>query len=342
MQLTLPRVARYEDQSPGVPFTQFATSMIAHTPYDGSSKPFTIGLKQLDLKDWIEVDAHYDAYLAEKARLYAEIPGLVFVEEAQTRDAQQEVLDLIVDHLAAEHARIDPRGCVRKRVDAQLELIRAATDIAPLRMASMLVQEDLILMRKGESGWRLAAGSLCFPSSWSLEEKFGKPLHEIHGPVPDFGQGTRMNELIVRMFDRLAQPVQRWNWSLQANADLYHPLSGRQRDERAEKRPSKFAGDADFASAFIRVERQTLRKLPKSGDILFTIRIYLDPLGVLARHPDRATLASSFAAQLSDLDTAQLDYKGLTADRDRLVDYLNEMAATALPHSLVGEGARGQ
>ena len=49
-------------------------------------------------------------------------------------------------------------------------------------------------------------------------------------------------------------------------------------------RPSGF-GDVDLnAAAFIRVERQTLRKLPQSGDILFTIQIYLDPLGMIACH----------------------------------------------------------
>ena len=78
-----------------------------------------------------------------------------------------------------------------------------------------------------------------------------------------------------------------------------------------------------------RVERQTLKKLPVSRDILFTIRIHLDPLKVLARHPDRAMLAVSFAEQLNALDQAQLDYKGLTADRDRLVAFLNHMAKGA-------------
>ena len=47
---------------------------------------------------------------------------------------------------------------------------------------------------------------------------------------------------------------------------------------------------------------------------------------MLESHPDRAALAASFAAQLAALDTAQLDYKGLTADRDRLV----ERASTAM------------
>ena len=37
----------------------------------------------------------------------------------------------------------------------------------------------------------------------------------------------------------------------------------------------------------------------------------------------------SFAAQLEALDTAQLDYKGMTADRDRLVSVLNHMARDA-------------
>ncbi|MET0940067.1 MAG: heme-dependent oxidative N-demethylase subunit alpha family protein, partial [Mesorhizobium sp.] len=179
--------------------------------------------------------------------------------------------------------------------------------------------------------WRLVAGSLCFPSSWSLTEKFGKPLELIHEPVPAFGSGTRNAGLITRIFDNMLveQPVERFNWTLQSGNDLYHPLSGRQRDERAETRPSKFPGDEHLAKAFIRVERQTLRKLPVSRDILFTIRICLDPLRALSEHPDGGRIAMAFADQLSALDLAQLDYKGLTADRDRLISVLMEIAVPA-------------
>ncbi|TIO94692.1 MAG: DUF3445 domain-containing protein, partial [Mesorhizobium sp.] len=100
--------------------------------------------------------------------------------------------------------------------------------------ASLLVQEDLIIMRRGDNGWRLAAGSLCFPSSWSLQEKFGKPLQQIHAPVPGFGPGTRPADLINRMFDGLqGQAVERFNWSIQAGDALYHPLSNGERIDRA-------------------------------------------------------------------------------------------------------------
>jgi len=301
-----------------------------HTPYDGSSKLFTIGLKPLDLGQWIEVDEYLLPYLAEKRRLYAEIPAKVFVEEDGTRDAQREVLDLLAAHLPAKHPEIYRRtGAGIEVAGAESKGLAPAVNAlnAPLVTASLLVQEDLILMRRDDSGWRLAAGSLCFPSSWSLQEKFGKPLQQIHAPVPGFGPGTRSAELINRMFDGLqGQAVERYNWSIQADDALYHPLSNVQRIDRATNRPTRFPdGDVD-AHAFIRVERQTLRKLPVSRDILFTIRIHLDPLSVLARHPDKAMLASSFAAQLEALDEAQLDYKGLTADRDRLVETLNTMA----------------
>jgi dimethylamine monooxygenase subunit A len=305
------------------------TSLPTHTPYDGSSKLFTIGLKPLGADDWIEVDRHLLPYIAEKRRLYAEIPELVFVAEDGTQEAQREVLDLLGSYLPERFP------ATHRHVEAGVEVLGAANHLAlpsgladaPLAKASLLVQEDLILMRRDERGWRLAAGSLCFPSSWSLQEKFGKPLQEIHAPVPGFAPGTRPAELINRMFDGLqGQAVERFNWSIQADDALYHPLSNVERIDRATNRPTRFPdGDID-AHAFIRVERQTLRKLPVSRDILFTIRIHLDPLQVLARHPDRATLAASFAGQLNALDQAQLDYKGMTADRDRLVASLDGMA----------------
>lgn len=303
------------------------TEIPVHTPYDGTSKPFTIGLKPLALDDWIEPGADLEDQLDEKVRLYADIPDKVFVEEPDSRTVQAEVLALLAEHLTRRFPEIYRREGDAMLIGAGGRRVPLDADAAPLRTASLLVAEDLIVMRRGDDGWRLAAGSLCFPSSWSLVEKFGKPLQDIHAPVPGFGPGTRSAGLINRMFDGLqGQAVERYNWSIQAGSALYHPLSGQQRIDRATGRPTKFPdGDID-GRAFIRVERQTLRKLPDSKDILFTIRIHMDPLKVLERHPDRAALAESFAAQLEAMDEAQLDYKGLTADRDRLAARLRAMA----------------
>jgi hypothetical protein len=283
-----------------------------HTPYDGSSKLFQIGLKTLDLDEWIEVDANLPAYLDEKHRLWAERPDDVFVAEPGTEDAGTEVLEFLLEHLLSRYP-----GVYRRTGDT-IEIIPAGRTVTiggqpALRTAASLVQEDLLLMRRGETDWRLAAGSLSFPSSWRLTEKFGRPIHEIHAPVPGFGDGTRNNGLIARMFDHLKPhiPVLRWNWSIYNDAALFHP------DDSTGHR--RFGSGERAENVFLRVERQTLRKLPRTGDILFTIRISIDPLEALEQQPDATTIASALAGQLLALEPEQLAYKGLTGERDRLV-----------------------
>jgi dimethylamine monooxygenase subunit A len=275
---------------------------VIHTPYDGSSKPFTIGLKALDIREWLDVDAHFETYIAEKRRLYAEETANVLVAESGTEAAQLEVLHLIEAHLGTK----DLEGSVT---------------LSTLGRAGLLVQEDLVLMRHSPNGWRLVAASLCFPSAWNLHEKFGKPMHEIHQPVPGFGEGTRNAGLIDRMFDnlRVEQPVIRWNWSLYGDARLYHPAS----DNKMKKR----FGEGNIEGRVVmRLERQTLRKLPKSGDILFTIRIYNDPLEALISHAEGPALARSILDQLSSMTGDQLDYKGLRDETPRLFARLSQLA----------------
>ncbi len=300
----------------------------AHTPYDGSSTPFTIGLQPLDPDEWIEIDENYISFLAEKDRLIAERPGDVFAAEPGTEGAQREVLELVVDHLNRGRAHIFPGRAERDFLGDRLPRFQIhGSNEAPLQIAARFVQEDLVLMRRSENGWRLVAASLCFPSSWSLAEKFARPLADIHEPVPGFGRDTRNAALIDRIFDNLKidQPVERFNWSLQRDATLHHPLSKALRDRSPEQAGGAGLGSDPAGRSFIRVERQTLRKLPRSGDILFTIRIHLDPLDVLRGHRQ---LAAAFAEQLAALTGEQLDYKAIAAERDRLVAALRAIAAS--------------
>ena len=297
---------------------------LAHAPYADGHKPFSIGLAPLDLADWIEPDERLLPDLAEKDRLFAGRRDIVFAAEPDTRDAQREVLDLLLAHLTThfpETCRIEPDGTVAIAGDRRVD--PAADADAPLLTAARLVQEDLVLMRRGPDGWRLAAAALCFPSAWSLTEKFGASLDGLHGNVPGYAgaMGTRM----ARIFDslRLEHPVWRLNWSIYPDDRLHHP-------ESKEQPRAWFGGADDFAAAaFVRVERQTLRRLPVSGDILFTIRIHVDPMLDFRRHPDGARMASGLRDRLLSLDPAQLAYKGLAAHRDRLAEALARIAAGA-------------
>ncbi len=291
---------------------------LAHTPYDGSRQPFSIGLKPLDLAEWIEPDGDLVAHLDEKERLFAERREVVFREEAETREAQREVLALLAEHLPARFPDLYRREGARLEVLPAGQTVDLEGDAASLLTASRLVQEDLCLMRASPAGYRLAAASLCFPSAWSLAEKFARPMGEIHRSVPHYAE--RLGPRIDRIFDNLKvdQPVWRLNCSIYADDDLHHPES--------KERPRDWFSGEGMPQAFIRVERQTLRRLPVSGDILFTIKVHVDPFEAFRRHPDGARLAAGLKAQVLSLDDSQLRYKALLADRDRIVAALEMIA----------------
>jgi len=281
------------------------------------AEAFTIGLKPLaDPGAWLAPDARLVSSLAEKDALIAARQGDVFGARDDTLDAQDAVLRLLADHLPSAFPEVYRRdGPTVAIAGADTAVPLADDDPAPLLTASRLVADDLVLMRKQDDGWRLVAASLCFPSYWSLHEKFDRPLAAIHAPVPGFASGTRNAALIERMFDNLKPGVivGRSNWSVHDNGGLFRP----------QPHPSHlFAGEDDMATLakmHLRSEDQTLRKLPETGDMLFTIRVATDPMAGIFDHDG---LAASLAVRLRALDAAGRDYKGLQFGRDLLADWL--------------------
>lgn len=281
-----------------------------HRPYDGSTRPFTVGLKPIDEAVWLEPDAFLNLHLTEKERLFAKDLDAVFRAEDGTSAAQLEVLDLIVANLQRFHGDTHESGEDHVRLRSAGREI-SLTKPPALLTASRLIQEDLVIMRSGSDGYRLVAASLCFPSSWRLSEKFGLSMTGIHESVPGFN-GSRMGQTVARLFENLTtdQLVCRFNWSVYPDGKLHHP--------QPERIPFEVT-DETLAKLFLRVERQTLRRLPGTGDILFTIKIHHDPLAVLGSQSERAAIASGLSAQLLELDEDQLRYKGLVRARDEIL-----------------------
>jgi hypothetical protein len=288
-----------------------------YTPYDNAIKPFSIGLTALDPDHWIEPDGDLDAFLTEKQRLCRENLDQIFYSEDTSHAAQQECLDILVSHLLARHAGVYRRqGDVLHFTGRTVDLADRAT--VPLMRAGSLVQDDLVILEKRDAGWHLAAGYVAFPSAWSLPEKAGLPMEGVHAHVPGFSGGTRNATMINRIFDNLQPdlPAVRMNWSIYPSGDLFWPP---ERGARAEK------AEFSAASNFIRVERQTLRRLPQTGGIVFTIRIYADPLARLKALPDDGRTARALADKLMEFSPEQLAYKGMVTKRDALIGYLRSL-----------------
>ncbi len=295
-----------------------------HTPYDGSSKPFTLALSSLDPDHWIEVDDLLAEQLKQKDELFASKHDIVFQAAGDTLEAQGEVLGLLMDYLPKRYPQIYEQSGDAITVTPIARTYDPANYAdRPLELAARLVQDDLVLMRKQDGEHKLVAAALCFPSSWSLAEKFGKAMADIHGPVPGFGRGGRTAAMIERIFANLKteQPVERFNWSLYDSSDLHYP-------ERSHTKSGLF-DKAGNQNIWLRIERQTLSRLPVSGDVLFTIKICLDPLATLQNHPDGPRLAAKMQAQIQALNIDETAYKGLTTQQPAVVAELARIAGSS-------------
>ncbi len=252
----------------------------AYVPFDGRPHRLTLGLRRLDLTDWLEVDQHRDAELAEKARLLAERHSDVVAYVAAGHPGAQECLALVQQWLA------DHRPDLPRQADAGLH---------PVDAAGRLVQEDLCVLVREPCGWVLAAASVCFPSRWHLTEKIGRTLEAIHDPVPHYEQ---IADAVGAATDRLTpdRPMWRLNWTLLADPALFQLPDARG--------PQPYPG---LHRLVLRVERQTLRRLPSSGAVLFTIRTHRATLDQALQAPGAA---EALAATLATVDDAHAQYKG--------------------------------
>jgi hypothetical protein len=177
----------------------------------------------------------------------------------------------------------------------------------------VLWEPDFLLLRPGLDGrLRLMAGCVCFPSSWSLEEKIGRPLEDIHSVVP--GLNTSIGPQIHRFLAKLRPNVGwlRGNWGLSRSPELnQHPSHNLPRlDETIH-----------VDEVWVRIEHQLLAALPDSSGVLFGIRILTQPLREVRSDP---TLSSRLLRALQTMPEPVAVYKGLAKARPRLISLLQE------------------
>lgn len=214
---------------------------------DGHRHRITLGLRRLELADWLLVDDDADSDIRHKQELLASEPSSVLQTTPESDQATAELLEAIVTNLSVHHPsrpRTYPSG------------------LHPLHSAALLVQEDLCVLTRGPGGWTMTAGCVCFPSRWRLADKMGRSVAGIHAPVPGY---ATISDPVDAFFDRLSvdRPMWRTNWTLTDDPALHQPAPARSREEVT-----------DPGSWTFRVERQTVRRLPTSGAAVFTIRTY--------------------------------------------------------------------
>jgi hypothetical protein len=174
-----------------------------------------------------------------------------------------------------------------------------------LERAALRVEEDLCLLGRDDHGrFVLTAACVCAPSHWILGEKIGLPVAAIHGPVPFYEAelAAKVDGFIAKLRDGMV--VGRRNWTIHDDDELFVPVAPPPADISPEVQ-------------WLRSERQTLRRLPRSGTVLFTIRTQQVPVRSLPR-PVKAKLAARLRAEPGSI----ADYKHLEPRLPALLDYL--------------------
>ena len=203
---------------------------------------------------------------------------------------------------------------------ARTQGIAGALDAGtPLELA---FEEDFAVL-EGEGG-TLPWLCVCTPSHWAPEDKLGLPLAAVHAPVAD----PELLQAATRPLVALATGGGRWErrvWSISPSS---------RHDQHPRRHPPAAWPDtpdpATFASGcWLRTERQTFFAVGGgTRQAIFTIRVQLQPL---ARAVDTIARARRLHDSLASMSEAVLAYKGLSAAKPRLLQWLMMQTASLPP-----------
>jgi dimethylamine monooxygenase subunit A len=278
---------------PGPPHT--APDWLDDLPLKAGPPWLSMGLRALELDDWLVLDEDLDEQLALKQRLLTERHDQVFAARSGCEEAGAEVLALVQAWLAAHRSEPEIRPVAHPVPEKRPIKPPDGTEppgFHPLDQAGRLVQEDLCLLLASAGRYRLEAASLCFPSHWRLAEKLGRPVAAIHAPVLHYRD--ELEARVDTFLDRLRpeRPAWRRNLSIHSHDELFRP--------EPHESPDSFAPDVSgLDQVWLRTERQTLVRLPRTGAVLFTIKTQQCPVSVLAQ---RREIAWSLAVKLRALE----------------------------------------
>jgi hypothetical protein len=263
-------------------------------PRPGSTFRHSVGARGADPALWLRPRPLDAALVAWKRSALTALGDAAFLARDATGAAGAEALRL---------------------VEAASGAVAPASGEHPLLAAARLVAEDLCVLDVRGPAPVLVAGAVAMPSRWRLADKLGRDLVGVHGPVPGYAAeiGRPTDQLLQRLAgDRV---MARTAWTVTDDPALFQPA------ERAWVERDREAA-ADLLS--IRTEYQTVRALPGSGAVLFTIRTAQEPVTALARRPDRA---ATLLAVIRTLPPDQLVYRGIAPYSGPLLATLERAAA---------------
>ena len=300
-----------------------------------------MGLRTMQWDDWIELDNQFPHFHAEKTRRIAERESKCCITAPEAYDGAVELLEELVDYLPQRYPTLYTRTAdsITNLWNNQTISLTQPLVADPITLCALLVQDDLAIMfEKADGQYYLLSGSILLAGFWRLIDKFGMPLSEIHtsGDVPGFK--PKLEKGMMNFFRRIqpGQPVLRNNYFIQVDDNLaWSPSIGSEDGGESQAHGWTTAEkNRAIEHHYFRSERQSLRRLPRSGGVVFTIRTYFHPIMEICKEKGVPGRLASAVRSWGD-DVAR--YKGRERYGEVLLEYLDREHRRQVEEGLVLE-----
>ncbi|EEQ42745.1 hypothetical protein FOB64_006318 [Candida albicans] len=287
----------------------------------------TMGIRSMNWDSWIELDNEWKFYHDLKLKRLQEKESELSGMSDLAQDASWELLQELCQYLPARYPTMFKfeNGIMNIIPTGEKYDLKDKSNLNPIVTAAKLVQDDLAIMIEKEDGsYYLESGCICLAGFWRLKDKFGMKLDDIHksGDVPQYDKQLKsgMNKFFRRL--TVNSPVVRNNYFIQTDNNLDWSVSiGSENEEKIGWYTADESDDVN--KLYFRSERQSLRRLPISGAIVFTIRTYFLPVTQLCEEPYiPRRLLNGIQSWSEDVG----EYKGFHIFKDALLPYLEKKA----------------
>ncbi len=275
-----------------------------------------------------DVDEHYVSEMRDRARVLADDP-LRCQSLPHMTLAGWDLLELIMESKARDYPDLfelhrdgDRWRWINKPlgIDQRFTFLDETTlPHGPMEYITRQTQGDFALLDHRDENLWMDAGMVTTQADWSLDFDIGMNFYEWHAPVPkahELGVFQRALKFLLNL--QQGAPVRRLNWTMTVNPLLdtspenYHKWGVQKSGVTPANVGSKY---------HLRVELQTLFRLPRSNALAFPIRCYLIRLEDLVTVPK---WGRRLHRVLRDLPEELATYKGFIRNRPMIVDYLSK------------------
>ncbi|KAF2144075.1 uncharacterized protein K452DRAFT_246230 [Aplosporella prunicola CBS 121167] len=267
------------------PYPEFDVKRAKAKPYRPLRWAYhqTMSFSKMDSDWWLELENTYVNRVKQRQDLFAKHGKRVLDSLPGSELACKELMEMCLEFLCARYPhyfRLDKCEMIFHN-----DILRTQSNLKqehPLHTILNNIPEDFgITLRDDKTGYYyLRAGVICSSLGWDLGVKLGMRLDEIHQPIPDYKEKMRFS--MDRYFAKKPtdKAIQRGSWGLEVDEPLYMPAGDPHEKYREVQDPS-----LDISRMHLRVDWQTLRRLPLSGAIVFNFKALFTPVEAFREEP---------------------------------------------------------